>query len=260
MASSGAVELLDGSCSRAHMQRRSESGRKEHIRGPRRGEKRKAEEDLEALRAAAKEAGLAAAWDAMAAEARRLQERANFETRVSIRVAEHAGRMELSLPSPDLMDCDSLDMDDSQSDDDSQEYYNDVNEPWQEIDEEGRLPGWEAPPIILVQDPKDAIEATALLSKFRPTRGAVEDLKKLLDAQADPNITLPGDIHPLLKVMTLALADRVGPMRDLLLQAGAVESDEAKEQWVIRRRADACEEAWMRNFHREPALVPYECL
>ncbi len=75
---------------------------------------------------------------------------------------------------------------------------------------------------------------------------------EFVSARADPNVTMSGDIHPLLNVMTFAHADRVGPMRDLLLRAGAVESDDAKEQWAIRRRADACEEAWMRNFHRDP--------
>ncbi len=62
----GAVEI-QGSSFRAHMQRRGEDGRKEHIRGPHRGEKRKAEQDLERLRAAAEEAS-DAAWSAMAAE------------------------------------------------------------------------------------------------------------------------------------------------------------------------------------------------
>ena len=42
-----------------------------------------------------------------------------------------------------------------------------------------------------------------------------------MNARADPNITLGGDIHPLFKVMTFAHADRVGPMRALLLEAGA---------------------------------------
>ena len=103
-----------------------------------------------------------------------------------------------------------------------------------------------------VADPKDAVEATALLSMFRPARGTVEDLKKLLLARADPNITLCGDVHPLIKVMTFAHQDRAAPMRDLLLQAGAVESNDAKEQWELRCRADANEQAWLRNFHRDP--------
>ena len=132
------------------------------------------------------------------------------------------------------------------------EYYNDSNELWQEIDDTGQLPDWKPAPTVPVADPKDAVEATALLSMFRPARGTVEDLKKSLLARADPNITLCGDVHPLIKVMTFAHQDRAAPMRDLLLQAGAVESNDAKEQWELRCRADANEQAWLRNFHRDP--------
>ena len=60
-------------------QRRVAGGRAEDICGPRRGEKRKAEEDLEALRAAAEQAGPDAAWSAMADVSQCLQERARFE-------------------------------------------------------------------------------------------------------------------------------------------------------------------------------------
>ncbi len=252
----GAVEIL-GSSFRAHMQRRSEDGRNEHIRGPRRREKRKAEQDLETLRAAAEEAASDAAWSAMAAESRRLQERADFEARVSV----CASALVVRPPSAFSEESDAPDISDREPYD-SQEYYNDFDELWQDIDEDGRLPDYYQPlPLLPLPDPKDAVEATALLSKFRPVRNTVEDLKKLLDARADPNVIVhDGDIHPLMKVMTFADKDRVGPMRDLLLRAGATENDEAKERWEIRRRADACEEAWMRNFHRDPALVPYDCL
>eukprot|EP00973_Karenia_brevis_P060165 8371701-Karenia_brevis.AAC.1 len=81
---------------------------------------------------------------------------------------------------------------------------------------------------------------------------SAEDIRKLLDARADPNITLSGEVHPFMKVMTFADADNVGPMRDLLLQAGAIDNIDGKERWVIRRCADTCEDAWMRNFHRDP--------
>jgi hypothetical protein len=254
----GAVGV-HGNSFRADFQRR-EGGRKEHIYGPRRGEKRKAEQDLEALRAAAEQAGSDAAWSSMSAECHRLQERADFEARVSAYVATNAsiGIPALHILSPTPEESELLDSEDSQPYDDSREreYYNDVNEFWQEADEVGRLPDSLPSPIIPVPDPKDSIEATALLSKFRPARGAVEDLKKLLDARADPNITLSRSVHPLMKVMTFADKDRVGPMRELLLQAGATESDEAKERWEIRRRADACEDAWLRNFHCDPRPGP----
>ena len=143
-------------------------------------------------------------------------------------------------------------MRDTQDSDDSQECEGDENELWQEIGEDGRLsPSLRQPaPVVSVPDPKSALEATALLSKFRPARCTVEDLQKLLDARADPNIAL--DIHPLMKVMTFANKDRVGAMREALLRAGATESDEARERWKLRRCADACEESWLRNFHCDP--------
>ena len=189
MAFSSSVEFLGGGFSRAHMQRRGEGGRKENIRGPRRGDKRKAEEDLEELRAAAAEACPTSAWNAMVAKARRLQHQAVFETRVAIRVAQSEEGQSSSLSSLNSIDREAFDADDdSQLDVDTQEYYGDDNELWQEIDEEGNLPAsYQPPPRTPVPDPKDTIEATVLLSKFRPTRMSTEDLKKLLDARADPN-------------------------------------------------------------------------
>ena len=256
-ATPGAVQALGDNCFRACLQRRSAGGSKEYVYGPRRSGKRKAEEDLEAIRAVARGPE---AWSAATAEGHRLQERALFEARVAMRAAEPARTIELTIPPADWTDLPPEDMYDWEPYDDSQDYATDVNELWQEIDEEGRLHGYQPPPMIPVPDPKDAVDATALLSKFQPTRCTVEDLKKLLDARADPNIIIGDDISPLFKVLGFAHADRVGAMRDLLLQAGAVENNAAKERWVIRRNADACEDAWMRNFHRDPALVPYECL
>ena len=113
------------------------------------------------------------------------------------------------------------------------------------------------PPLVPVADPENAFEATVLLTKFHPIRMSTKDLKKLLAAKADPNITLCGDIHPLLNVLTFAGANDVEAMRDLLLQAGAVESTELKERWVLRHSHDAGEAAWLRNFHGDPTLVPH---
>jgi hypothetical protein len=79
-----------------------------------------------------------------------------------------------------------------------------------------------------------------------------EDLRRLLDAKADANIVVGNDISPLSKVMTFAPKTVVGSMRDLLLQAGANESDADKEHWSSRQHADACEDAWMRKFHHDP--------
>ena len=136
---------------------------------------------------------------------------------------------------------------------DSQDYSNDANELWQDIDEEGHLPAsWVPRPRIPVPIPSDIVAATALLARFRPARMSTNDLQELLNARADPNVTLYGDISPLMKVMTFASAAQVGQMRELLLSAGAIESREDRNRWMIRNRADQCEEAWMRNFHCDP--------
>ena len=52
--------------------------------------------------------------------------------------------------------------------------------------------------------------------------------------------------------MTFAPAEHVKIMRQLLLDAGAIEDAELRERWVQRRNADACEDAWLRNFHGDP--------
>ena len=77
-------------------------------------------------------------------------------------------------------------------------------------------------------------------------------MQKLLAARADPNIVVGNDIPPLINVYAFASRDHVGLMRNMLLEAGAVESDAMKERWDVRRRADASEDAWLRNFHRDP--------
>ena len=223
-----------GASYRARFQYRDE-GRNQEIDGPRRGQKRRAEEDLELMRAAAR--GKTEKQDiyaAVAEEGRRLKERAEWECTVAV-AARHAS---------DTQDEDTQEYHD--------EYHNDVDEEWQDIDEDGRLPNWKPLPPIDVPDPSNAVEATALLFKFRPARGTPEQLQKLLAARADPNIVVGNDIPPLINVYAFASRDHVGLMRNMLLEAGAVESDAMKERWGVRRRADASEDAWLRNFHRDP--------
>ena len=135
---SGTIEILENNFSRAHLQRRNEFGVKENIRGPRRGQKRRAEQDLEALRAAAAQAGPDATWSAMCAEGRRLRERADFEARVSAYVVNYTSAREPRDFAP-VAESQSLEMEDTQPYE-SQDYYNDANEPWQENDEDGNLP------------------------------------------------------------------------------------------------------------------------
>ena len=202
----GAVETIRSHCFRVRLQRRANNGCLEHIHGPKRNEKRKAELDLDLIRHAAEESE--DAWGSMIAAARRLQDRAKFEVEVALCaetcLAAKDDAHENTQPC-DTLTCDSQicksELYDSEPGD-SQEYYNDRNELWQEIDDEGKLPeNYTHPPFIPAPPVNDSLQATALLSKFRPARMTVEDLEKILAARADPNIILGrGDIHPLMKV------------------------------------------------------------
>ena len=57
------------------------------------------------------------------------------------------------------------------------------------------------PPI---PEPRSADEATLLLAQFRPIKRTPEELKRLLDGRADPNIVIPtetwGGLCPLEKI------------------------------------------------------------
>ena len=57
-----------------------------------------------------------------------------------------------------------------------------------------------------------------------------------------------GDISPLRKVMSFAAERYVAPMRDLLLQYGANESDKDRERWDSRQQADIAEKIMKSNY------------
>ena len=58
---------------------------------------------------------------------------------------------------------------------------------------------------VPLPEPKNPDEATAMLAKFRPIRSTPEDLQRLLEAKADPNMTVgEGSISPMENIMTFA--------------------------------------------------------
>ena len=92
-----------------------------------------------------------------------------------------------------------------------------------------------------VMTPLEATEE--LMNTFRPIRESIAELKRLLEAKADPNAPIPhGRGSPLRHVMTFAPSDKVEEMRDLLLRYGASESEDDKERWQIRK--DAMQNEW----------------
>ena len=100
------------------------------------------------------------------------------------------------------------DSDDSQSDweigepDDADVVY-----AWEKFDDRGRplLEQQPVAPSVPQPEPKTPDEATAMLAKFRPIRSTPEDLQRLLEARADPNMTVgEGSISPMENIMTFA--------------------------------------------------------
>ena len=80
--------------------------------------------------------------------------------------------------------------------------------------------------------------------------------EEILRARADPNLIVGDDVSPLRKVITFARNPDVARMRELLLAYGASESAFERQRWAERRAADACDAAWLENYHRS-AHQPY---
>jgi len=96
-------------------------------------------------------------------------------------------------------------------------------------------------------------EAThELLNTFRPLREKIEELKSLLDMNADPNAPIPaGRISALSNVTTFAPRETVSQMRQLLFEYGAEETAEDKDDWLRRQKADACEDDCTSAFYED---------
>ena len=67
----------------------------------------------------------------------------------------------------------------------------DVVYAWERFDDRGRsLDQTPVEPSLPLPEPRNPDEATAMLTKFRPIRSTPEDLQRLLEARADPNMTV----------------------------------------------------------------------
>ena len=243
LAKAGAVEERDGSF-RAHVQYRGEDGRNANLYGPRRVARTEAKGDLKAMRAAA---GVfpddrIKAFQSMHAEARRLQ--------IS---AQYAREIEAVTLRRTLSDSDY-----EEAEEECLQMVDDPDEWWRDL-QDGKTPT----EVVVEEKPRQInspAEATeALLKQFRPIRESVAELKRLLEHKADPNVPVPaGLISPLAHVVTFAPVNTVAPMRDLLLQHGATETDEDKCQWRNRQASDRSEPARLRDFYEDDRhLTPW---
>ena len=194
--------------------------------------------DLKAMRAAGavgktREEGLTI----MAAEARRIQEAAKYEAEIRAAMLRRSSK-------------------DSQDDAEAGEasWMSDPDDPaefWQTLQDAGPKPTEE--PTASQMPLLTEVEATAALLKFRPLKGTVAELERLLSFRADPNAPLQtGDITPLRKVICFASEKHVEAMRELLIQHGAHESKDDAKRWVTRQKADFYEHVRVKAFYEDP--------
>ena len=147
----------------------------------------------------------------MSAEASRLQQQADVERRVEIfaqRQEKEQRSAQLQPPQP--MAHHSTEELSGSEDDWEVEEVDDgmVAYAWKSKDE--LLQQWDEQqhkelPLPPIPEPSCADEASLLLAQFRPIRRTPEDLKRLLEARADPNIVIPtetfGTLCPLEKIL-----------------------------------------------------------
>ena len=249
---------------------------------------------ISALReASSSQADPAARGAALAAGAHRLQQMAEREAHVSIAARRLAQQQQPVSTAQKPQQLSNVwqhpvedDSDDSQTDWEIGEADDaDVVYASEKLDDRGRpLPEQQQPvaPSVPQPEPKNPNEATAMLSKFRPILSTPEDLQRLLEARADPNMIVgEGNISPMENIMTFAreihvpmifhvgctwfpfdfpelprflsiCVSSVEQMRELLLDYGAKNSRALRERWRIRLAADANDPIWLANFHHDP--------
>ncbi|MEC7493217.1 MAG: hypothetical protein VYB01_10050, partial [Pseudomonadota bacterium] len=214
------------------------------IKGPRRAEKRRAEEDLEALREAS--VGLAdpeARRAALAAEAHRLQQQAETEQRVELfahRLSQQRAHLQPSVgqqrqrqqpsvlvrqqepvPEQQARRAQSHQASEELSGSEDEWEVEEVDDgmvayAWKSKDE--LLQQWDEQqhkelPLPPVPEPSCADEASLLLAQLRPSRRTPQELKSFLKARANPDIVVTTEISrgicPLSKVIGFAKATHV---------------------------------------------------
>ena len=260
----GSVVLFRrSSCARL---RWTDGGEGRRAYGPRRCEERRADEDLEFMReASSKHDTVLARRIAVTAEVRRLQQQAEDEVRVSVlarRLSQEQHQQQTSsgqyqryqqqprvgLQQQLLQQMSAYRHPTIEEDSESQSEWEpgeaddaDVVYQWERFDERGRPLQEPASqqqqreaPLPPIPEPRSADEASLFLAQFRPIKRTPEELKRLLEAQADPNIVIRtetyGRICPLEKILLardahvpkFLYAGASSPMRfDILLGAPA---------------------------------------
>jgi hypothetical protein len=232
----------------ADIQHRDDQGKNQHIRGPGRSSRTRAERDLASMREASQgHATWAEGLAALRSKNLELHQASEKEARVAMGIDQYlsqrmAHKVEDSDPETDGDDDDG------------------TGDPYHGIDLAACVKLAEEPPAKIEQrePPKDANDASVQLACFRSIKETPEALEAILLARADPNLVVDDDISPLRKVIAFARTRDVAAMRELLLRHGAMESKFERQRWHERQSADANESAWLRNFHRSAFLRLYK--
>ena len=277
-------------------------------RGPRRAEKRRAEEDLECMReASSRHEDVMASRKAVDAEVRRLQQQAETEQRVELfahRPSQQQAHLQLSVGQQRQQPVPEQQARRAQSHQASEELSGSEDD-WEveEVDDGMVAYAWKSKDELLQQwgeqqskelplppipEPSCADEASLLLAQFRPSRRTPQELKRLLEARANPDIVVTteiwGGICPLAKVIGFAKAAHVprtlqqglsmdlpwllvhphslsrapiricsvDEMRELLLEYGATNTRELQQDWRRCKAAIENDPVWLEKFHHDP--------
>ena len=228
-----------GDVHRARIQYTDNAGSPKDIYGPRRYNERRAQADLERIRAAgAGKPTHEMSLEAMANEAQVLKEHAAFEVEVAIAIGQEQ-------------------FDQQHMQTDSETDTDDGPFPDYDVSTRAAVQRLLAKPDAIRNRseqplPTTILEATKQLVQFRPAKGDVATLRTILEARADPNVVVKdGDTSPLRTVLWSAMPWDVVEMRQLLLDHGAKESRDDLDRWRRRRAYEAIEPAYLRNRHRD---------
>jgi hypothetical protein len=237
---------VKGNQHQARVQYTDSSGARKDLYGPVRHDARRAQADLETIRAAAaSKPARPEYFEAMADEAHRLQEHAAFEVEVAIAVGrEQRDRKHMQTDS----ESEQGNIADTIHDEPFPSYDASTAEARERLVTAPRprkKPRKELPPA-------NRLEATTRLAQFRPFIARPADLRALLEARAEPNVCIgAGSVTPLINVLTFAQACDVVEMRLLLLEYGARESEADRDRWNTRAGCVENEPTWLANFHRD---------
>ena len=230
-------------------------GAVQELWAPWRSLRKRAQEDLELLRRVRSNATHDSSYTAVRNEVERMTREADGEAGIALRAHLRRGSPLIPQGCEPPNDVSPL----SNSGDVDKPFCEeglDEQPPWENeafTNPDVHLPLACAPAATDQPDPKDPSEATLRLAAFRPVRSSPAMLKRLLECNADPNVTTPQcDVPPLLNVLTFARSEHVAEMRNLLIQFGAQNTEDIQKRWEISQRAGACEKTWLNIFHADP--------